>query len=268
MTDDVKRIQCWSGPRNISTALMYSWRQRADTTVYDEPFYGYYLNLDDRSHPGVADVLASQSTDADVVIRDVILGPCPTPVFYLKQMAHHLRGVDRSHLAKTENLLLVRDPTEMLASLSVQLPNCDLSDTGLVESVELLDAILDTGGSPLVIESQALLRDPPGVLAKVCEHVGPRLRSGHVELAGRPQTRRRRLGTALVPQRASVDPVLRPMNRRAVGFPIASSRFSRPPGRSTNGCANTPSDAGLQRHQVSPSSREPRPIGRADSLMG
>ena len=67
-TDDVVRIQCWSGPRNISTALMYSWRQRTDTTVVDEPFYGHYLTIDDRGHPGVEAVLASQSHDADEVI--------------------------------------------------------------------------------------------------------------------------------------------------------------------------------------------------------
>lgn len=169
---DVKRIQCWSGPRNISTALMYSWRQRADTTVVDEPLYAHYLSNDDRSHPGVAEVLASQSTDPDEVIREVILGSCSTPVLYLKQMAHHLRGVDRGHLAHTENIILTRHPRDMLASLSVQLPNCDLSDTGLVECVELLDAVLAEGGRPLVIESQTLLRDPEGVLTRVCAHVG------------------------------------------------------------------------------------------------
>jgi len=106
------------------------------------------------------------------VISDVILGPCATPVLYIKQMAHHLNGVDRRHLAHTENILLVRHPRDMLASLSVQLPNCELSDTGLVESVELLDAILAEGGSPVVIETQSLLRDPAGVLGQVCERVG------------------------------------------------------------------------------------------------
>ena len=151
---------------------MYSWRQRSDTTVVDEPLYAHYLSNDDRSHPGVAEVLASQSTDADEVIREVILGPCPTPVLYVKQMAHHLRGVDRSHLRHTENIILTRDPREMLTSLSVQLPDCDLTDTGLVECVDLLDAVLAEGGRPLVIDSQALLRDPPGVLAQVCDHVG------------------------------------------------------------------------------------------------
>ncbi len=151
---------------------MYSWRQRADTTVVDEPLYAHYLTIDDRSHPGVEDVLASQQRDADDVISDVILGPCPTPVLYIKQMAHHLKGIDRSHLAQTENILLVRHPREMLASLSVQLPGCDLSDTGLSETVELLEAILAEGGDPVVIETQSLLKDPAGVLALVCERVG------------------------------------------------------------------------------------------------
>jgi len=169
--DGVTRIQCWSGPRNVSTALMYAWRERPDTTVYDEPFYAHYLTIDDRDHPGVADVLASQQHNADDVIRDVVLGPCPTPVFYIKNMAHHLKGVDRAHLALTENILLVRHPRDMLASLSVQLPACELGDTGLVESVALLDAILAEGGSPIVIETQALLKDPAAVLGAVCERL-------------------------------------------------------------------------------------------------
>lgn len=151
---------------------MYSWRQRADTTVYDEPFYAHYLSLDDRDHPGAAEVIASQSTDADEVINEVILGEVPTPVFYIKQMAHHLKDVDRSHLGQTENIILVRHPREMLASLSIQLPHCELSDTGLTESVELLDAILAEGGTPIVIESQTLLKDPAGVLTAVCERLG------------------------------------------------------------------------------------------------
>ncbi len=170
--DGVLRIQCWSGPRNISTALMYSWRQRPDTTVIDEPLYAHYLTVEDRGHPGIDAVLSTQSDDADAIIREVILGPCDTPVLYIKQMAHHLRGIDRTHLARTENILLVRHPREMLASLSVQLPHCELADTGLVEAVELLDAIVAEGGQPVVIETQALLQDPAGVLAQVCERIG------------------------------------------------------------------------------------------------
>jgi|DEB0MinimDraft_10_1074344.scaffolds.fasta_scaffold03638_2 hypothetical protein len=168
----VRRIQCWSGPRNISTALMYSWRQRADTTVYDEPFYAHYLSLTGRDHPMFETVVQSQSVDAQTVIDDVILGPCPTPVFFMKQMAHHLLGVPRAFLGQTDNILLTRNPQEMLTSLSVQLPDCGLSDTGLTEQVELLEAILGEGGTPLVIDSQRLLADPPGVLRATCDRLG------------------------------------------------------------------------------------------------
>ena len=167
----VKRIQCWSGPRNVSTALMYSWRQRADTSVYDEPFYAHYLNLTAREHPMFHEVVAAQSTDPWDVIMDVILGDCDTPVFFMKQMAHHLHGVPRGWLHKTENILLTRDPRDMLRSLSVQLPDCGLADTGLTEQIELLDAILADGGSPIVIDSRQLLDDPPGVLGRVCERL-------------------------------------------------------------------------------------------------
>ncbi|MEO0492254.1 MAG: sulfotransferase family protein [Actinomycetota bacterium] len=165
-------IQCWSGPRNISTALMYSWRQRADVSVVDEPFYAFNMTLDTRGHPGADEVIASQSTDPDEVIEQVIFGEYPTPHLYVKQMAHHLVGVDRSHLAHTKNLLLTRDPREMLPSLSVQVPECTLADTGLTESVELLDAVLAEGGRPMVIDSQRLLADPAGVLGAVCAALG------------------------------------------------------------------------------------------------
>lgn len=165
-------IQCWSGPRNISTALMYSWRERADFSVVDEPFYAFNMTLDTRGHPGADEVIESQSTDPAEVIETVIFGEYPTPHLYVKQMAHHLAGVDRSHLARTTNLLLTREPTQMLASLSIQVPECTLADTGLTECVELLDAVLAAGGTPIVIDSQRLLADPAGVLSRVCEAVG------------------------------------------------------------------------------------------------
>ena len=148
---------------------MYSWRERADFTVFDEPFYAFNMTLDTRGHPGADEVIASQSTDPDDVIENVIFGDHPTPHVYVKQMAHHLKGVDRSHLSRCENLLLTRDPVQMLASLSIQVPECTLADTGLTECVELLDAVLAEGGTPVVIDSQRLLADPAGVLATVCE---------------------------------------------------------------------------------------------------
>lgn len=168
----VLRIQCWSGPRNVSTALMYSFRQRPDTTVVDEPLYAHYLSEFDRGHPAAELAMASQSTDVAEVVQNVILGPCPTRVLFIKQMAHHLQGLDSSFLAETENILLTRDPRDMLPSLAVQLPSCGLADTGLVEQVDLIEAIVARGGTPLVVDSQSLLADPPGVLRAVCNGLG------------------------------------------------------------------------------------------------
>ncbi len=166
------RIQCFSGPRNVSTALMYSWAQRGDTTVADEPLYAQYLNRFDRGHPMTSEVVASQSTDIDEVIATEILGPVDTPVLFIKQMAHHLRGARTDFLAQTENVLLTRDPVDTLASLSVHLPDCTLDDTGLPEQVELLDTILEQGGTPLVVDARALLTDPAAVLSRLCAGLG------------------------------------------------------------------------------------------------
>ena len=119
-----KRICLWSGPRNVSTALMYAFAQRSDTQVVDEPLYAHYLhtkygaNAAESAHPGSAEVLASLSTDATTVVRDVILGPCDTPVLFMKQMAHHLIEIDLSFLQRTLNVFLIRDPKEMLPSLT------------------------------------------------------------------------------------------------------------------------------------------------------
>ena len=96
-------ICLWSGPRNVSTALMYSFAQRDDTRVVDEPLYAHYLRVTGAPHPGRDEVLAAQDDDAARVIEQVILGPCDRPVLFLKQMAHHLVGVPREFLGRTAN---------------------------------------------------------------------------------------------------------------------------------------------------------------------
>jgi hypothetical protein len=89
------RINLWSGPRNVSTALMYSFAQRSDTRVVDEPLYAHYLRLSGAQHPGRQAVLAREEADGEKVVREVILGPSRAPVLFLKQMAHHLVGLGR-----------------------------------------------------------------------------------------------------------------------------------------------------------------------------
>jgi hypothetical protein len=166
------RINMWSSPRNLSTAMMYAWRQRSDTTVVDEPIYAHYLRVSGRRHPGDGEVMAAQDPDGEVVVRDVMLGDYETPVVFFKQMAKHLVDLDRSFLPRFSNVLLTREPHDMLTSLQVQLPDATLDDTGFPELVEILDTLLESGDEPVVVDTKLLLLDPAAVLAEMCRRVG------------------------------------------------------------------------------------------------
>ena len=166
------RINVWSSPRNLSTALMYSFRQRPDTTVVDEPFYAHWLRASGSDHPGRIDVLAAQADDGATVVRDVILGDYGTPVVFFKQMAKHLLNVDRGFLAECRNVLLTRDPHDMITSFQRRVPDVGLDETGFPELVELLDEMLANGEAPIVIDSTVLLQNPAAVLAELCRRLG------------------------------------------------------------------------------------------------
>lgn len=166
------RINMWSGPRNLSTAMMYSWRQRADTTVLDEPLYAHYLAESGREHPGRDEVLASQDNDGHSVIRNVMLADYDTPIVFFKQIAKHIGGLDLSFLTKFTNVLLTREPHEMLSSWQVQMPDSTIADTGYPELLQILDILLDAGQEPIVIETSRLLSDPAGILGEVCNRAG------------------------------------------------------------------------------------------------
>jgi hypothetical protein len=159
---------------------MYSFAQRADTTVVDEPLYAHYLRVSGADHPGREDVLASQDPEGDRVVSDTILGAGRSgasgesekrTVVFFKQMAHHLIELDRSFLAQTANVLLVRDPREMLPSLTVQIPGATLVDTGLAVQSALLDELVALGQDPPVLDTRTLLQDPEGILRKLCDRL-------------------------------------------------------------------------------------------------
>ena len=170
-TPNCLRINLWSGPRNVSTALMYSFAQRADTRVVDEPLYAHYLAVSGAEHPGREAVLAAQDSDGERVVREVVLGPCARPVVFFKQMAHHLVALDRGFLARTANVLLTRDPLEMLPSLARALARPTLRDTGYAAQTALLAELRALGQEPPVLVASELLRDPPGVLAELCRRL-------------------------------------------------------------------------------------------------
>jgi len=171
------RIAMWSGPRNISTALMRSWGNRADTFVCDEPFYAHYLEVEEVQHPGREEVLAAHERDWRKVIS-WLTGEIPNGkrVFYQKHMAHHLLpDMDRTWLSSVVNAFLIRDPREMMTSLVKVMPNARLQDTGLPQQFEIFKYVQQhTGKVPPVIDARDVLQNPRAVLGRLCDAVGLR----------------------------------------------------------------------------------------------
>ncbi len=166
------RLNLWSGPRNVSTALMYAFAQRADTRALDEPLYGHYLARSGAPHPGAAEVMAAMDCDGARVVRRVLLGPCDRSVLFCKHMAHHLLDLDRGFLEQGVNVLLTRHPREVLPSLAKNLESPTLRDAGYAVQVELLEAELARGVAPIVLDARLTLEDPEGVLRALCARVG------------------------------------------------------------------------------------------------
>ena len=169
---DCLKLSVWSGPRNVSTALMYSFRQRPDTLVVDEPLYGHYLKVTGAEHPGEDEVMAAMDTDGERVVHEVLLGPCERPVHFFKNMAHHLTHLDHAFLGGITNVLLTRDPAEILPSLARVLPEPTMRDTGFDQQMEILDHVIGAGNEPIVLDARELLLDPPNVLRQLCDALG------------------------------------------------------------------------------------------------
>lgn len=169
----MKTVCLWSGPRNVSTALMYSFAERPDTSVVDEPLYGHYLRVSGAVHPGRDEVMRAMNCDGDAVMRGLLGGERPlSEVLFIKHMAHHLIDLNLSFLSFTRNVFLIRDPKEMLPSLTVQVPHAGLADTGLKRQWDVYRNLQSQGRSPAIIDARELLLDPAGVIAALCHYLG------------------------------------------------------------------------------------------------
>ncbi len=165
----------WSGPRNISTAMLRAWGNREDTFVCDEPLYANYLLENGLDHPGRDEILARHDSDLERVVHWLTEDASfDRPIFYQKHMAHHLPpATDRSWVARLTNVFLIRDPADMLTSLIHILPQPGLPDTGLPQQRELFDLERRRlGRAPAVVDSADVLRDPRAGLESLCRAVG------------------------------------------------------------------------------------------------
>jgi hypothetical protein len=169
------RIAMWSGPRNISTAMMRAFENRPDTAVVDEPFYATYLAATGLNHPMREEVLRSQPTGWRQVV-EALTGPSPhgAPIFYQKHMTHHmLPAIDTDWMALCCNVFLIRRPDEVIASFRAKHDQVSLADIGVVRQAELFDQEADRlGRAPIVIDAADVSAVPEVALRALCAAVG------------------------------------------------------------------------------------------------
>ncbi|MEP3276691.1 MAG: hypothetical protein ABJN26_27365 [Stappiaceae bacterium] len=166
------RIAMWSGPRNLSTAMMRSFGNRKDAIVIDEPFYAAYLHLTGLEHPMREEVVAAGPIDPAIAVEGLLRGlPAGKSVFYQKHMTHHmLPEIDRSWFAQVKHAFLIRSPADVVASYQAKRESISLPDIGIVQQVEIFDEISrqSKGHHPVVIDSRDILNAPEAILIALC----------------------------------------------------------------------------------------------------
>jgi len=169
------RIAMWSGPRNISTAMMRAWENRGDCAVSDEPLYAAYLAATGLDHPAREEVIGAGETDPAKVV-EALLGPVPggKPLWYQKHMSHHLLpGMAHDWIHALHNVLLIRDPAEVVASYVKSRATVTPEDIGLPQQARLFDELAGhSGAAPPVIDAADFLRAPEAHLRALCARLG------------------------------------------------------------------------------------------------
>jgi hypothetical protein len=152
---------------------MYSFAQRGDTRVFDEPLYGHYLTRDEARyyHPGADEIIRSMESDGAKVVQEVLLGEHDMPVVFFKNMTHHLVDLDWGFLERLDNVLLTRNPREVVLSFSRNVHRPSLKDTGFAAQADLYRFLRDRGCDPPVLDAREVLLNPSGVLSKLCERL-------------------------------------------------------------------------------------------------
>lgn len=165
-----KFIHLISGPRNISTALMYAFASRSDFNVVDEPFYAYYLSKCQIDyHPGTDAILNSQKRVAKEVLADLFEASKKGNVF-VKNMAHHLVCFDLKWMAEVHNIFLIRDVKRLINSFAKVIPNVSLEDIGIKREWQLYHDLVQNGSRPIIVDANEILKDPKKVLSQLCDH--------------------------------------------------------------------------------------------------
>lgn len=169
------KIAMWSGPRNLSTAMMYAFAARGDCAVWDEPFYAPYLKKTGLDHPMAAEIISAHEDNAEQVSQQISGSiPAKKPYFYMKHMPHHMcAGFSLSWIKECKNVFLIRHPARVVASYAKKRENPTFQDLGYAEQTTLFDEITkQQGARPVVIDSSDIRADPNQMLEKLCAAIG------------------------------------------------------------------------------------------------
>lgn len=175
MHHKIVRIAMWSGPRNISTAMMRSWENRSDTVVVDEPLYGPYLATTGKKHAMYKEIIKHQGDDWRPIVQHLTqelpaYSTTATQIYYQKHMSHHLTDdIELDFIDQLRNAFLIRHPNDVLSSYLRKHHRATPEDLGFPQQVKLFNRIKQrTGITPPILESKDILMNPEGLLKKLC----------------------------------------------------------------------------------------------------
>lgn len=167
----MKRLHMISGPRNISTAMMYSFGNRSDTTIVDEPFYAYYLLSHGYDHPGREETIDSMPSKLTEVLEKTLFAYCEKPIVFFKDMAHHLVDVDSTNILELDNFFLIRDLKKLIFSFSKVIPKPSLLDIGIKQEYELYRFLEEHDIHAPIIDTDQFLTSPKKNLEILCSRL-------------------------------------------------------------------------------------------------
>ena len=187
MKKDCVKIALWSGPRNISTALMYSFANRSDTAVVDEPLFGYFLKHTGAWRPSREEVLATMETDPQKVIDSLLEPSTDMPVYFMKHMANQLVDLNLDFLDSFKNVVLIRDPKDVLLSYSKQVEEPTLLDTAYKMQADLIDHFSKVGTPFIVLNARNVLLNPEGQIRVLCDKLNIHFQSSMLNWGAGPR---------------------------------------------------------------------------------
>ena len=167
-----KKIMLWSSPRNISTALMYSFAQRSDTKVVDEPFYAYYLTQVNNKvdHPGKREIINSQSSSFNDIVNEIEMF-MDKDILFVKNMTHHLANTNFNFSKNWFHVILTRRPQSAYISFKKVINNPTVLDLGYKEQYAIALKLKKKKIPFYILSSEELLNSPKRELENLCDYL-------------------------------------------------------------------------------------------------